>query len=94
MRTNDGVINKQDMDKPNPRADSFSLYLNYVAQQLMMNIHPRSKLLNKCQKTIRPISKIAAMPGGTDHHQNLYTPTNFKNSPQKSNPKAIAAVSI
>ena len=34
MRSNDGMI-LPDQSKPNPRADSFSLYLNFVANKVL-----------------------------------------------------------
>jgi hypothetical protein len=42
-----------DSTKLNPKADSFSLYLNYVANQILTNMLPKSKLENKLHKTIR-----------------------------------------
>lgn len=49
--------------KGNPRADSFSLYLNFVADTILKNILPKSKLENKLHKTIRGDRKVLA--GGT-----------------------------
>ena len=48
LRTNDGMAHP-DKDKvnANPRADSYSLYLNYVANQVLMNLLPHSKLMSK-----------------------------------------------
>ena len=43
MRTNDGMINPE-KHRPNPRADSYSLYLNFVANQVLNNILPKNKL--------------------------------------------------
>lgn len=45
-RTTDGRIIPE-VGKPNPRADSFSLYLNYVGTKILENILPKSKLLSK-----------------------------------------------
>lgn len=45
-RTTDGRIIPE-AGKPNPRADSFSLYLNYVGTKILENILPKSKLLSK-----------------------------------------------
>lgn len=39
-RTNDGMI-RAEPGKPNPKADSFSLYCNWVANRILMNIIPR-----------------------------------------------------
>jgi hypothetical protein len=43
MRSNDGMI-IPDSGKVNPRADSFSLYLNFVANQMLSNLLPKNKL--------------------------------------------------
>ncbi len=52
QRTNDGMV-IPDSTKLNPKADSFSLYLNYVANQILTNMLPKSKLENKLHKSIR-----------------------------------------
>ena len=39
--------------KVNPRADSFSLYMNYVANTLLANLLPKTRLQNKNHRTIR-----------------------------------------
>lgn len=52
LRTNDGMV-IPDTNKMNPRADSYSLYNNYVANQMLMNILPKSKLDHKLHKTMR-----------------------------------------
>ena len=49
LRTNDGMVIPQ-AGKPNPRADSFSLYMNYVANTLLSNLLPKSRLQMKNQK--------------------------------------------
>ena len=46
IRTNDGMV-IADKNKPNPRADSYSLYLNWVAKTVLDNLLPKSKLLSK-----------------------------------------------
>ena len=46
MRSNDGMV-IPDSGKQNPRADSFSLYLNFVANQMLTNLLPKSKLDTK-----------------------------------------------
>ena len=43
--------------KPNPRADSYSLYLNYVANQVLINLLPKARLHSKLQKTVRAARK-------------------------------------
>ena len=45
-RTNDGRI-VPEVGHPNPRADSFSLYLNYVGTKVLDSLLPKSKLSNK-----------------------------------------------
>jgi hypothetical protein len=52
MRTNDGMI-IPNAGKANPRADSFSLYLHFVADRILQNILPKSKLDTKLHKAIR-----------------------------------------
>jgi len=52
MRSNDGQI-IPDKGKPNPRADSFSLYLDFVANTLLSGLLPKNKLDLKMQKVIR-----------------------------------------
>jgi len=42
-----------DKNKPNPRADSYSLYLNFVAKTILDGMLPKSKMLSKLQKTFR-----------------------------------------
>lgn len=51
-RTNDGMI-RQDGAKPNPRADSFSLYCGWVANRILLNLIPKSLLENKLHRTMR-----------------------------------------
>lgn len=60
LRTNDGMVipDTQATIKGNPRADSFSLYLNFVADTILKNLLPKSKLDNKLQKTTRGDRKV------------------------------------
>lgn len=55
LRTNDGMVipDATAASKGNPRADSFSLYLNFVADTILKSILPKSKLDNKLHKTLR-----------------------------------------
>lgn len=55
LRTNDGMVipDSTAATKGNPRADSFSLYLNFVADTILKNILPKTKLDNKLHKTLR-----------------------------------------
>ena len=52
VRTNDGMI-LPESGKFNPRADSFSLYMNYVANTLLSNLLPKTRLQNKNHRTVR-----------------------------------------
>ena len=52
MRTNDGMM-MPDPGKLNPRADSFSLYQNFVAKTMLQNLLPKSKNENKLHKINR-----------------------------------------
>jgi len=52
VRTNDGMI-LPESGKVNPRADSFSLYMNYVANTLLSNLLPKNRLMNKNHRTVR-----------------------------------------
>ena len=45
VRSNDGMV-LPEAGKVNPRADSFSLYMNYVANTLLSNLLPKSRLQN------------------------------------------------
>ena len=56
LRTNDGMI-MSEAGKVNPRADSFSLYSNFVANTMLGNLLPKSRLENKMHKTNRPNRK-------------------------------------
>jgi hypothetical protein len=56
VRTNDGMI-MSEAGKFNPRADSFSLYMNYVANTLLSNLLPKNRLMTKNHRTQRPGSK-------------------------------------
>lgn len=55
LRTNDGMVipDSTTANKGNPRADSYSLYLNFVADTILKQILPKSKLDNKLHKTLR-----------------------------------------
>jgi hypothetical protein len=78
IRTNDGMV-IADKNKPNPRADSYSLYLNWVAKTVLDNLLPKSKLQNKLQKTIRNSKGTpAAIKQGTDSKSTPSFPGNNK----------------
>ena len=56
VRTNDGMV-LPEAGKCNPRADSFSLYMNYVANTLLSNLLPKTRLMMKNHRTVRVASK-------------------------------------
>jgi hypothetical protein len=64
LRTNDGMIipDAQQIQQKggNPRADSFSLYLNFVADTILKNILPKTKIENKLHKTLRVGEKASS----------------------------------
>jgi len=41
----------RDGGKPNPRADSFSLYCNWVANRVLLNLLQANLLASKIQRT-------------------------------------------
>ena len=41
IRTKDGLIDNEAGGKPNPRADSFSLYLKVISTKLLNNLLPK-----------------------------------------------------
>lgn len=53
MRSNDGMSVPREANQVNPRADSFSLYLNFVANQVLSTLLPKSKLDVKLHKIVR-----------------------------------------
>jgi hypothetical protein len=61
LRTNDGMVipDFTAAQKGNPRADSFSLYLNFVADTILKNILPKSKIENKLHKNLRTERKVS-----------------------------------
>ena len=61
LRTNDGMI-VHEAGQPNPRADSFSLYMNFVANTMLSNLLPKTKIDHKMHKTNRPNRKGLAQP--------------------------------
>ena len=58
-RTNDGMM-RPDGGRPNPRADSFSLYTGWVANRVLQNLLPKTVLDNKLHRTMRNNRKKAA----------------------------------
>jgi hypothetical protein len=60
VRTNDGMVIPE-AGKPNPRADSFSLYSNYVANTILSNLLPKSKIDVKHQFMNRTV-KVQSRP--------------------------------
>jgi hypothetical protein len=50
---------RADGGKVNPRADSFSLYCNWVANSILVNLLPKTLLDNKLHITMRNSRKKA-----------------------------------
>lgn len=46
-----------DPSKPHPRADSFTLYLNFVANTILKQILPKNQLMNKLHVSKRDVDK-------------------------------------
>ena len=57
-RTNDGMI-RRDGGKPDPRADSFSLYCGWVANRILLNLLPKTIIEAKLHRTMRNNRKKA-----------------------------------
>ena len=82
-RTNDGM-SCSDHGKPDPRADSFSLYCNWVGNRILMNLMPKSLLENKLHKTMRNNRK-KAIQNNPNNNNNQSSPKK-QSSAQKVNP--------
>jgi hypothetical protein len=67
--TNDGMI-CPDRGKPYPKADSFSLYSNWVANRVLLNILPKTNLNNKLHMTMRSNRKLA-ITNNPENNNNL-----------------------
>lgn len=81
-RTNDGM-SCSDHGKPDPRADSFSLYCNWVGNRVLLNVLPKTQLGNKLHRTMRNNRKKAI-------ENNPANNNNANQSPKKGSPKKIA----
>jgi len=73
-RTNDGMI-RPDAGKPEPRADSFSLYCGWVANRILLNILPKNILDNKLHRTMRNNRKKAIENNANNHNNKVTSPT-------------------
>ena len=51
-RTNDGMVMSNN-GKPNPRADSFSLYCNWVANRVLISLLQKNYLTSKIHRTLK-----------------------------------------
>lgn len=60
IRTKDGRIVK-DPNLSNPRADSFSLYMNYVGDMILRNILPKQKVIKNTVHKMLPINRESAL---------------------------------
>jgi hypothetical protein len=67
-----------DKGRPNPKADSFSLYCNWVANRILMNLLPKTLLDNKLHRTMRNNRKKAI--------ENKESPKKDPLTPVKPNP--------
>jgi hypothetical protein len=77
-RTNDGM-SCSDHGKPDPRADSFSLYSNWVGNRVLMNLLPKSQLANKLHKTMRNNRKKAIQSNpNNNNNANMSSPSPTK----------------
>lgn len=55
VRTKDGMVaNNPSIN--NPRADGFSLYMNYVGDNILKNILPKSKMIKNTIHKVMPKS--------------------------------------
>lgn len=84
---------KPDGGKANPRADSFSLYHNWVANRVLLNLLPKTLLDNKLHRTMRNSRKkaIANNPNNNNNDKPLPgspTKQNSQKSPTKTPAKA------
>jgi hypothetical protein len=59
VRTNDGMT-CPDPTKPQPRADSYSLYLNFVANTVLKQLVPKYQLESKLQLIRRTVNRQLA----------------------------------
>ena len=69
---------RPDGGKVNPRADSFSLYCNWVANRVLMNILPKTLLDNKLHRTLRNNRK-KAIANNKDNNNNNNNNNEFIN---------------
>ena len=68
--TNDGMM-RADRDKINHRADSFSLYCNWVANRVLLNLLPKTMLDTKLQRTLRKNRKKAIENSPNDNNNKM-----------------------
>lgn len=80
-RTNDGMV-MSDAGKPNPRADSFSLYCNWVANRVLISLLQQNYLASKIHRTTR--SKHVASNKAIPNQPAPMLPTKGKKSNDQS----------
>ena len=56
VRTKDGMLANNPTVK-NPRADGFSLYMNYVGDQILKGVLPKTKMIKSTIHKVAPKSK-------------------------------------
>lgn len=81
-RTNDGRIGA-DPNKPEPRADSFSLYSNWVANRVILNLLPKTMLDNKLHRIQRNNTNTKGKAADANNGTSPQKATTEKASPQK-----------
>jgi len=84
-RTNDGMIRRAG-GKPDPRADSFSLYCGWIGNRVLQNILPKAQLEGKLQRTMRNNRK-QAIENNANNNNSAASPT------KKGNTKADGSAS-
>ena len=76
VRTKDGMM-ANNPNMKNPRADGFSLYMNFVADTILKTLLPKSKMIKNSIHKIMPKTQSIAdapPPNGGDH---TAVPSNF-----------------
>ena len=74
VRTKDGMM-ANNPNMKNPRADGFSLYMNFVGDTILKTLLPKSKMIkNSIHKIMPKTQSIADAPPPNGDHAN---PSNF-----------------
>lgn len=78
-RTNDGMIRRVG-GKPDPRADSFSLYCGWIGNRIVQNLLPKTQLEGKLHRTMRNNRKQAIENNPTNNNNQAASPTKKGNA--------------